>query len=87
MQRVKDTIEVLIEESYLRTLSEGELDAELGRFVHTCKVVIGKNIRDLSRRRRLQRRITAIHATTLRSDVGPRSLLQALFGKHGERQL
>lgn len=87
MQTVKDTIETLIEESYLLTLSEERLDEELDQFIHTCKTIIRENVRDIVRRRRLLRRITSIHATMLKSDKDSQHIHRILFGKRGRKHL
>ena len=69
MQTVKDTIEALIEESFLMMLSEEELERELERFFRTCRSVIRENIRDSGRRRGLMRRIQAIQSVDMGSET------------------
>ena len=90
MQTVKDTIEALIEESYLLTLSEQGLNDALVRFILTCKTVIRETVRDMNRRRRLLRRIGSLHAAMPGCDVDSRHFLHILSrkpaGKHLRRE-
>ena len=46
MSRVKEAIEEVIEESYLRGLSDEEIRMDFKRFIDTCFSVLQSNVKD-----------------------------------------
>ena len=46
MSRVKEAIEEVIEESYLRGLSDKEIRSDFKRFIDTCFSVLQSNVKD-----------------------------------------
>lgn len=65
MDRVKDAVEELIEETYLLSLSDEELERDLTRFAEVCGWVIVKNVRDKRKLDILTQRLAMVRLLSL----------------------
>ena len=69
MAELKDTIEELIEESYLMGRSEGEIKADLDRFIDACEKVIREQVRDKAKLEDLAGKLALARTCSLVSDL------------------
>jgi hypothetical protein len=69
MAGLKDTIEELIEESYLMGRSEGEIKADLDRFIDACEKVIREQVRDKGKLEDLAEKLVLARTCSLVSDL------------------
>ncbi|MSS72368.1 MAG: hypothetical protein EXS64_12890 [Candidatus Latescibacteria bacterium] len=69
MAELKDTIEELIEESYLMGRSESEIKADLDRFIDACEKVIREQVRDKGKLEDLAEKLVLARTCSLVSDL------------------
>jgi hypothetical protein len=69
MPELKDTIEELIEESYLMGRSESEIKADLDRFIDACEKVIREQVRDKGKLEDLAEKLALARTCSLVSDL------------------
>lgn len=68
MPSTNQTIDQLIEESYLLSLSEEEIRSDLDRFVEVCGKVIRENVHDRKQMQSLARQLARARALSLIED-------------------
>lgn len=69
MPDIRDSIDEMIEESYLAGLTEGEIRADMERFVSICGRVIRENVHDRKQTRRLTEQLARARALSLVEDA------------------
>lgn len=69
MPDIRDSIDEMIEESYLAGLTEGEIKADMERFVSICGRVIRENVHDRKQSRRLTEQLARARALSLVEDA------------------
>ncbi len=69
MPDIRESIDEMIEESYLVGLTEGEIKADMERFVSICGRVIRENVHDKKQTRRLTEQLASARALSLVEDV------------------
>ena len=65
MNQVKDAVEELIEETYLLSLSDEELEREVTRFAEVCGLVIMKHVKDKNKLNSLIQRLAMARLSSL----------------------
>jgi hypothetical protein len=68
MPDIRESIDEMIEESYLLGLSESEIRADLDRFVEICGRVVYENIRDRKQMQQLTEKLARARALSLIED-------------------
>jgi hypothetical protein len=68
MPETNETIDQLIEESYLLSLSEEEIRSDLNRFVEVCGKVIRENVHDRNQMQELAQKLARGRALSLIED-------------------
>lgn len=69
MPDIRESIDEMIEESYLSGLTEGEIRADMERFVSICGRVIRENVHDRKQTRRLTEQLARARALGLVEDA------------------
>ena len=69
MPEIRESIDEMIEESYLLGLTEGEIRADMERFVSICGRVIRENVHDRKQTRRLTEQLARARALSLVEDA------------------
>ena len=69
MPDIRESIDEMIEESYLVGLTEGEIRADMERFVSICGRVIRENVHDKKQTRRLTEQLARARALSLVEDA------------------
>ncbi len=69
MPDIRESIDEMIEESYLVGLTEGEIRADMERFVSICGRVIRENVHDRKQTRRLTEQLARASALSLVEDA------------------
>jgi hypothetical protein len=68
MPNIRESINEMIEESYLLSLSESEIRMDLERFVEMCSRVISENIHDKKQMQKLSEKLARARALSLVED-------------------
>jgi len=68
MPNIRESINEMIEESYLLSLSESEIKADLDRFVEICGRVVYENIHDRKQMQQLTEKLARARALSLIED-------------------
>lgn len=69
MPDIRESIDEMIEESYLSGLTDGEIRADMERFVSICGRVIRENVHDRKQTRRLTEQLARARALSLVEDT------------------
>ncbi|MDE2997447.1 MAG: hypothetical protein OXU79_00025 [Gemmatimonadota bacterium] len=86
MPDIRESIDEMIEESYLSGLTEGEIRADMERFVSICGRVIRENVHDRKQTRRLTEQLARARALSLVEDTsGSRDDTDLLISNAGAR--
>lgn len=83
MDHVKDAVEDLIEETYLLSLSDEELDREVSRFAEVCGWVIMRYVKDKNKLNLLTQRLAMVRLTSLIANKVAELDLPGIFQSEG----
>ena len=74
MANIRESINEMIEESYLLGLTENEIKEDLDNFVEICGKVIYENVHDRKQMQKLTKKLARARALSLIEDHGEPSL-------------
>ena len=86
MPEIKDAIEELIEASYLMGRSEGEIRADLDRFIDACEKIIREQVRDKVKLEDMAEKLALARTCSLVSDLSEAGQPSRTAGEEGQQK-